>query len=594
MIYDLRLTMNLAACRVRQLFSLSLGERAGVRASRKSPARLLALLTFSLSHLLTFSAHSADFQVTGYVTITNTPAGLPTNIVFNLGTVDTRSFTNGVITPSTSIQITNSTAATRTNLVSHLVAYPVYSVGVGSPQLVVNPSTTNTSVIEFSAPVNTNLSITFGGNWARVYYITSTYNTAVPIQNLTNAISASARTNAANAIVNYLGGTVPSNSIPPANYAFRHYTDNTSSQTLSNKTFTAPVLNGGRLVNATNLTGTNVAITNVTLHIANITGAQLSGILAALTNGTAYNLNLVNATNRGIIGAITNGLWTNGTLIGAKSTNFFNYGPIASRYNAMGGQAFGEDSEASGINSTALGRGAISSGVESTAGGYFSQATNSSATAYGNQSIAGGSGSSVFGYNSVVSGQSSGGFGAGGNVSGASSYSFGTGNTVTHDNTTVVGNSITSADSNLVQIGSSSQRITLAGPVTDSTLTNTTLKGLATVNGRLDFTPGANTGLANGYNSDTSLGTNVYVKLSGHTGAATNAGFRAATSGTYHIVQVDNPSLNYAVLDNSGLDTVANRIFLGDATTKHSTNNPVIMQIIYDAGVSRWRLVSFR
>lgn len=570
--------------------------RPAFRVPRSAFAALFVLFALFCSP----RAHAAT-EVVAYVTATNTPAGLTTNIVVNIGTATTRNWTNSASgAPSTSIQITNSIAASVTNLVTHFAAYPIYSVGSGSPQAVVDYTSTNTAVFTITAPLNTNLTVTFGGNWARVVYVTNTYTDSSPILWPTNAMSARARTNAGNAIVNLLAdSSVKSNSVPPGRAWLQHYTDNTSSQTLSNKTLTSPILTGGRFNNITNGTGTNVALTNVNLHIAAITGADLSGIISAITNGTAYNLNLINATNRGIVAALTNGIYTNATLIGSKATNFVNYGTFSSRYSASAGEAYGNGAVASGINSLAVGPSAEASATETVAIGNGAQATNSSATAVGDGAVAGGGAgggnASAFGYTATATGNASGNFGASGNVAGDYSYAFGYDNTVTHSNTTVIGNQITSSGDNLVQIGSGSQSITLAGPVVGSTVTNTTFRGTNVFNGRIDLTSGARTSLANGYNSGTVLGTNVYIRLSGASGAATNAGFAAGVDGTLYIVQVDNPGLSYTLLHDSGLEaTAANRIYTGTGALVNSTNNPVMMQLLYDGTASRYRLLTFR
>ena len=71
------------------------------------------LLTVAL--MLGCIGAQAATQIVGYVTITNTPAGLSSNIVVNIGSADTRYWTNSVLAaPTTSIQTTNSTAASAT------------------------------------------------------------------------------------------------------------------------------------------------------------------------------------------------------------------------------------------------------------------------------------------------------------------------------------------------------------------------------------------------------------------------------------------------------------------------------------------------
>lgn len=131
---------------------------------------------------------------------------------------------------------------------------------------------------------------------------------------------------------------------------------------------------------------------------------------------------------------------------------------------------------------------------------------------------------------------------------------------------------------------------TMGTAARDSTLTGTNV-----INGRIDLIAGNRTTLANGYNSGTILGTNVYLRMSGPSAAYTNAGFAAAVDGSWHKLQFDNPGLSYTILDNSGLDAVAaNRILTGTGGLINSTNNPVFVEVIYDAVNTKWRVIAFR
>lgn len=124
------------------------------------------------------------------------------------------------------------------------------------------------------------------------------------------------------------------------------------------------------------------------------------------------------------------------------------------------------------------------------------------------------------------------------------------------------------------------------------TETNVATFGTNKIAARVDFTPRANSSLADGNNSGIILGSNVYVRISGPSGAYTNAGFAAEQDGSFHILQFDNPANNMTILDNSGLDaTAANRIRTGTGGNLNFTNNPVILRAIYDANASRWRLL---
>jgi hypothetical protein len=567
------------------------GSTGGARLRR---ALIFSCLLFPVSCLLVFLPSArADFQIQYFLTITNVPAGLTSNLVVNIGTSTTRYWTNDASgTPATSIQTTNTTAASATNLYSHLVNQLVYSVGSSGPSLGVDFVSSNTSMLVFTAPENTNLTVTFGGNWARGHYFTNTLTGAGTILWPTNAMSQRARTNAANSIVNLLGATnsVPINSIPPGAKFLQHYTDNVSSQNLSNKTLTGPVLSGGRLTLATNITGTNVLLTNVTLHIASITGADLTGLINLLTNGTAYNLNLINATNRGIVVALTNGIWTNGIFLKPRLTNGVNYGDAFSSPTVTAGEQFGASADASGVNSLAVGKTATSSGVESVAVGYSATASASSATALGNQANASQASTVAIGYTTTVSGENSGAFGASSIVSSNNSYAFGYDNTVTHSNTTVIGNQITSSADNLVQIGSSSQSITLAGPVVGSTLSNTTHKGSLDIDGDVAFPQSANSSIADGHNT-IAAGTNVYIRLTGTPTTTWNFGGISAGNRDGKVLILQNATGYPAYfLSESGTEpTAANRILTYSRTNIYWPTNG-IAQLIYDTTASRWQL----
>jgi hypothetical protein len=125
------------------------------------------------------------------------------------------------------------------------------------------------------------------------------------------------------------------------------------------------------------------------------------------------------------------------------------------------------------------------------------------------------------------------------------------------------------------------------------TATNAATFGTNKIAARVDFTSRANTALANGNNSGVILGSNVYVRISGPSAAYTNAGWAAEFDGSFHVLQFDNPVNNMTILDNSGLDaTAANRIRTGTGAALNFTNNPVMLQVIYDATASRWRILN--
>ena len=256
--------------------------------------------------------------------------------------------------------------------------------------------------------------------------------------------------------------------------------------------------------------------------------------------------------------------------------------------------AIGTGAQATNNYSMAIGNLAVAGGVDGLAVGRSSSAIGTAAMAVGQGSIAEGTGALALMAETV--GDYSVSVGPASSVSATNGTAIGYGSSVVHNNSTAVGRLATTTTTNQVRLGTSSETISIPGVLAiDGTQTNTTWRGTNVFNGRLDWYPGARTSLANGYNSGTILGTNVYLRMSGPTAAYTNAGFAAAVDGTWHKLQFDNPGLSYTILDASGLEaTAANRVLTGTGSLISSTNNPVFCELIYDGGVSRWRVISFR
>lgn len=547
---------------------------------------ILKLITAAV--LMLCLGSQAATQIVGYVTITNTPAGLSSNIVLNIGSADTRYWTNSVLAaPTTSIQTTNSTASSATNLVAHLTAYPVYSAGAGTPQLLATLNSTNTSVVNLYAPDNTNITVTFVGNWARVVYVTNTYADGVPILNRTNSMSSAARTNAGNSIVNLLAAIVTTNAVPLNAVWLRNYSDTNTAQTLGNKTIIGPVVSGGRLTGITNLVATNVFGTNLTLHLATITGANVTGTIGSVTNGTIYGSTVdgVRGTNllalAGQVHQLISGSWSNGTMVSPTI-----YSPALSNANIFG------NTTVTGASITMIGSGVnnlISITATSTIAAvgpiFFMARENGITNAVDSGDVLGIIGFTGWGTTAQK-------VGARMRAIPIETFTDSTAGTVMLFETTPSGST---TPVGRLHIGSDGN-ITITNSLIAGAVTNANLRGTNTINGRLDYTPRANSSLANGYNSGVVLGTNVYVKMSGPSGAYTNVGFAAsaAVDGTFHIVRADNPGLSFTILNDSGLDaTAANRVITGTGALKNSTNNPVVFSVIYDGTASRWNILSW-
>jgi hypothetical protein len=179
-------------------------------------------------------------------------------------------------------------------------------------------------------------------------------------------------------------------------------------------------------------------------------------------------------------------------------------------------------------------------------------------------------------------------------VSATNASAFGTGSTVTHNDSTAIGKTATSTTTNQIRLGTSSDTISAPGIYAAPVTTNATLRGTNIINGRVDFTSRANTALANGNNAGVVLGTNVYVRLSGNTASATINGIAAEFDGSWHIAEFSNPVNSLIIADNSGTDpTAANRIRTGTGADVTFTNNPVVLQFIYNASDARWKIANW-
>jgi len=542
--------------------------------------QLCKTLGFALL-LLAGQVARADFQVLAVLQITNTPAPSPTNIVINAGTADTRSWTNGVLNPSTQIQITNSASAARTNLLVHFATYPVLSSGPGTPQLNFDFNATNVTCVNILAPFNTNLTVTLGGNWGFIIYYTNVYSAATAILSSTNAMSSQARTNAGNAIVNLLSAmaSTASNAIPLGAVAFRNYLDTNTAQVVGNKTLIGPVISGGRITGFTNAWGTNVAVTNGTLYLMTISGSTFTGSFGNTTNGTIWAAFIRASTNYGYIGALSNGLLYANILQNPVSTNLTNFGlAITSPGSGASSEQFGAGSTATGDFSFASGPGATANKPYALAIGG-AEATGTNAVAVGNGAEATVTDSVAVGRAAVVTGQKG--------------IAVGTAATSNHSNSWAIAGNTSAVDQGM--LGTSGHTILVPGVLQVSgTQTNTTFTGTNNWNGDLAYSARTYSGLVNGFNTGILLGTNVVVELSGGTTIATIGSFIAERNGAEHEIRLSGGITN-VIANESGAESVntSYRITTGTGADVPLTNQPAWIRIRYRTASSRWELMSW-
>lgn len=521
---------------------------------------------------MAFVAQAAE-RITATITVTNA-AGTTNSITIN-STFRYWTNANSIGTIQTNLTGKNQTA---TNLYNQIASYP-YPGGV-----ILRWADTNQ--IQLIGSVGGALAGSIGGTWATLTLATQsgpqTYTALWPMENMVGATN---RTNQGSALVAGLS-TYSTNAFATNSTANSNFLTKGASQV---QTAISPFLFTGRIGIGGSLNATN-------------------GFTSGLTNINPVNSNLVNYGNA-IRSESTGG---NSLAVGSNAAA-----------NALRGMAIGNSSYANGQDAVAIGTQSGATNQDSLAIGNLSLAWQQRAIAIGRGAEAKTNEAMAIGYGAIADGFQSIGIGEAVFATGEGSISIGTepqalkmrdiaigyaafvnagkavaigdGATVTHSNSVAIGYGATSTTTNQIRLGTSAESISVPGIYDSPVSTNSTLRGTNVINGRFDFTSRANTALANGYNSGTVLGTNVYIKLSGPSAAHTNVGFAAAVEGTWHKVQIDNPGLSYTVLSESGLEaTPANRILTGTGALVNSTNNPAMMELIYDATAARWRLIQIR
>lgn len=497
--------------------------------------------------LVSFPAAAVD-QITGIITLTNNPVGNTNTITIN---GSTRTWTNSIVaSPQTLIKETNSVTIATTNLLNHLSLYPPVAGQILG-------QTVSTNVFIRALPGRA-LTITVAGGWAGITYTTNAVTSATIVRVPITVEAATNQTNIASLLVDAL------------NLSTNAFTTNANAMT--------NFITKGAVVGPQHITSE----------------LRLSG---NLNNGTG-RLSVSNLLNYGA--AIRSE--------GSGGNSF----QVGSNAQALGNLslAAGNGAVANGLRSLSVGVNAVSTNGDNIAVGYAAEAYTNRVTAIGSSALAKEDSDTAIGYVAVVSGPFSVGLGSQLSVTGTNSVGIGYGVNVDGDyasafgpasgssyyGSTAVGFSAATTTTNQIRLGTADDTVSIPGVlIISGTQTNTTFQGTNVINGRIDFTAGARSSLANGYNSGTTLGTNTYFRLSGPTAAYTNAGFAAAVDGTWHKLQFDNPGLSYTILDNSGLEaTAANRVYTGTGALLNSTNNPVFAELIYDGSASRWRVISFR
>jgi hypothetical protein len=263
------------------------------------------------------------------------------------------------------------------------------------------------------------------------------------------------------------------------------------------------------------------------------------------------------------------------------STNGVNVG------NAFSSPGAGVSGEQFGASASVTANGALAVGVSSTASG-------ANATAVGYTAAATAQFSSALGATATAQGQYS--LAAGGNASADNSSALGVNSFVaaTHTNSTAVGaNAITTAK-NQIMLGTASidvmvnHNLTVGGAISGVNFANT---NAFPTGSDIAFGRYALSSLANGNNAAVPVGTNVFVEVSGPSGAFTINGIAGGRDGKFLII-VNLTGFNMTIAHDSGTDpTAANRIYSMTGADRATTGNGAAM-LIYSAAASRWILIS--
>jgi len=535
--------------------------------------RLLILLCLAFA----LPAGAADL-ITRWLVITNAPIGNTNSVTLN---GSARTHTNTVTgSPGTLIQETNSIGWSATNMANQLTTYRVsfaHLITLGSNYVAVRGA------------VGENLTLSI--NTCCFGYVTnSTQSVAVPTIGVRVPITAEVASNQT-IVASLLAKGISDSSTN--SFA-------TNSTALSNalikgasplQTVASPIQFFGRASVNSNFFATN-GFTSALTNINSVSSNHINFGNALRSEGTNGN-SLQLGSN-----ALSSGLRAVAVGNNSQATNTDSVAIGTASSAAAAAVALGNLTEASGNNSTAigaaaivtgsgavgLGNGVIASGAGAFAGGQSVQATAPDAIGIGDE-------------DTLASGTNSLALGAFAQATATKANAIGYGTSATFSESTAIGRNAATTTTNQIRLGTSTETVSIPGVLEVSgTATNTTFRGTNVINGRVDFTSRANSGLANGYNDSTVniFGTNVYVRFSGPSAAYTNAGFLAEQDGSFHIAQFDNPGLSFTLLDESGLDSAANRIKTGTGALLNSTNNPVLGTFIYDATAARWRVLSFR
>jgi hypothetical protein len=626
------------------------GKRESGRKGKQERSALSRFPAFQLSSvpiaciaaaiaLLLPHANAADQIIEASITVTNF-SGIATNGSATL-TVNgtTRTATNNVsANPALYFLGTNSMLYAKTNLYNHIALYPFGSAGTRLTLINIG-----TNSFKLRGQLNQVISASIAGSWGTALLSTNTITNFTGVTVPLEYYTAAEATNIASELTRYF--SFASNAVAAGATGLSNHLNQFLHQTASNKLFYASTNNAGAIQNARQMTGTNVALTNVIVQWIGLSGVtSFSGTNILATNVTLRHFKLIDGRPEGTNAGITNGYTVGLTNINSVSSNHINFG------DALRSEGSGPNSLQLGSNANATALRAITTGINSTNSGQ-------DGAVFGNQATNQASYGSVFGNRSSVSGAASAAVGSLNYVSGAASYAFGQSIQLTNtqqvsvgyattnsgDNTSTVGAQAQAADYSATAFGFQADATKInslalgptasathsnsaaigppdhSGTATATTTTNQIVLGTANhavyVPGVLSvpsvsnltamvgstnrFPAGSDisfgrfpiTTVANGHNT-LSVGTNVYVDLTGSPTAPWTWGGITGGNRDGKLIKVRN-STGWAadILHNSGTEPTASLRITTPTSTNVTLNNSGWAEFLYDPSASRWQLV---
>lgn len=466
-------------------------------------------------------------RITATIAITNQPTINGMTLTVN-GNV--RTWTNNVLNSLTTV-LTNLTATgSATNLYRHIGLAPFGSVEV---------SLSGPTNVQLVANCGAALTVTSAGNWASITYSTQSCATPIAVRvPITSEPTGGQQTNIASLLVSGINSK-STNSFNESSIVVSNLVGITNAQTVS----------GSK--NFTNVAGTWWGV---------VTNApKISGTVDTLTNGS----------------------WRNPIFISPTSTNGINYGnAFSSPGSAIGSEQYGNSAVASGQNSVAIGNSSSASADYSVSLGDESSASSTNATALGVASSASANNTTAVGNSAVASA--------------TNSTALGFAASAIHSNSIAIGVASITTAANQIRLGGTPAYISIPGGLSvEGGTSNITASGYWNFPTGSDvaFKRYALSSLANGNNAAVPVGTNVFVEVSGPSGAFTINGIAGGRDGKLLII-LNQTGQNMTVAHDSGTDpTAANRIYTMTAADRATTGNGAAI-LIYSGAASRWILIS--